>query len=35
MVPRQDQEIVDMIVNEERKHLSELTDMANRLKSGT
>jgi hypothetical protein len=35
MVPRQDQEIIDMIINEEKKHLSELTYMANRLKSGT
>lgn len=35
MVPRQDQEIIDMIINEEKKHLSELTYTANRLRSGT
>jgi rubrerythrin len=35
MVPRQDQEIVDVIINEEKKHLSELTYMANKLKSST
>ncbi len=34
MVPRQDRQIVDMIVNEEKKHLSELTYMADRLRSG-
>ena len=32
MVPRQDQEIVDMITNEEKKHLSELTYMTHSLK---
>ncbi len=32
MVPRPDQEIIDMIVNEERKHLSEFTFMANKLR---
>jgi rubrerythrin len=35
MVPRQDQEIVDVIINEEKKHLSELTYVANKLKSRT
>ena len=35
MVPRQDQEIIDMIINEEKKHLIELTHTANRLRSGT
>lgn len=35
MVPKQDQEIIDMVVNEVKKHLSEFTYMANRLKSGT
>lgn len=35
MVPRQDQEIVDMITNEEKKHLSELTYMVNKLSSRT
>ena len=35
MVPRQDQEIVDVITNEEKKHLSELTYIANKLKSRT
>lgn len=34
MVPRQDQDIMDMIVNEEKKHLSELSYMANRIRSG-
>lgn len=33
MVPRQDREILDMIINEEKKHLSELTYMANRLRA--
>ena len=35
MVPSQDQQIVDMIVSEEKKHLSELTYVAGKLKSGT
>ena len=35
MVPRQDQEIVDVITNEEKKHLSELSYMAHKLKSRT
>jgi rubrerythrin len=35
MVPRQDQEIVDVITNEEKKHLSELTYIMNKLKSNT
>jgi rubrerythrin len=35
MVPRPDQEIVDVITNEEKKHLSELSYMANKLKSST
>jgi rubrerythrin len=35
MVPRQDQEIVDVITNWEKKHLSELTYIANKLKSRT
>ena len=34
MVPRQDQEIMDMIINEEKKHLSELSYMANKMRSG-
>lgn len=34
MVPREDQDIVDMIVSEEQKHLSELTYITNKLKSG-
>jgi rubrerythrin len=33
MVPREDQEIIDVITNEEKRHLSELTYMANKLKS--
>lgn len=33
MVPRQDQDIIDMIVNEEKKHLSELNHMANKIRS--
>lgn len=32
MMPRPDQEIIDMITSEERKHLSELLYMANRLR---
>lgn len=35
MVPRQDQDIVDIIITEERKHLSELTYMAGTLKGST
>jgi rubrerythrin len=35
MVPRQDQELIDMIPNEEKKHLSEFTYMANRLRGET
>jgi hypothetical protein len=35
MVPRQDQEVIDMITSEEKKHLSEFTYMANRLRGGT
>ncbi len=34
MVPRQDQELIDIITNEEKKHLNEFTYMANRLKGG-
>lgn len=34
MLPRQDQNIIDMIVNEEKKHLSELTYLAGKLRSG-
>ena len=34
MIPRQEQEIVDIIISEEKKHLSELTYMANKIKSG-
>jgi len=34
MVPRQDQDIMDMITNEEKKHLSELMYMANKIRSG-
>jgi rubrerythrin len=33
MVPRQDQEIIDIITSEEKKHLSELTYIANKLRS--
>lgn len=32
MVPRHDQQIVDVIINEEKNHLSELTYMTNRLR---
>jgi hypothetical protein len=32
MVPGQDQEIVDVITSEEKKHLSELLYMAGRLR---
>ena len=35
MVPPQDQDIVDIIINEERKHLSELTYMVGRVRSST
>ncbi len=34
MVPRQDQNIIDMITNEEKKHLSELMYLANKVRSG-
>ena len=34
MVPQADQNIIDMITNEEKKHLSELMYLVNRLKSG-
>jgi rubrerythrin len=34
MVPKLDQEIVDTIISEERKHFSELTYMADQLRSG-
>jgi len=34
MVPRQEQDIIDAIINEEKKHLSELTYMANKIRSG-
>ncbi len=34
MVPRQDQDIIDMITNEEKKHLSELMYLANKVRSG-
>jgi hypothetical protein len=34
MVPRKDQDIIDAIVNEEKKHLSELMYIANKIKSG-
>ncbi|MDP3879516.1 MAG: ferritin family protein [Dehalococcoidales bacterium] len=34
MVPRPDQDIIDMITNEEKKHLSELMYMANKMRSG-
>ena len=34
MMPRQDQEIVDVITSEEKKHLSELVYMAGRLRGG-
>jgi rubrerythrin len=34
MVPRQDQEFMDVITSEEKKHLSELLYMANRLRGG-
>ena len=34
MVPRQDQDIIDMITNEEKKHLSELMYLANKIRSG-
>jgi rubrerythrin len=32
MLPRQEQQVIDMIINEEKKHLSELTYMANKLR---
>ncbi len=34
MVPRHDQDIMDMITNEEKKHLSELMYMANKIRRG-
>ncbi|MBI4267904.1 MAG: ferritin family protein [Chloroflexi bacterium] len=34
MVPREDQDIIDMITNEEKKHLSELSYLANKIRSG-
>ena len=34
MVPRQDQDIIDMITNEEKKHLSELMYLANKIRRG-
>jgi hypothetical protein len=34
MVPKQDQDIIDSITNEEKKHLSELLYMANKIRSG-
>jgi len=34
MIPRQDQEIINMIINEEKKHLSELMYIANKIRSG-
>lgn len=34
MLSRQDQDIIDMITSEEKKHLSELMFLANRLRSG-
>ncbi|MBI4186616.1 MAG: ferritin family protein [Chloroflexi bacterium] len=34
MLPRQQHELIDMIVNEEKGHLSELTYIANKLKGG-
>lgn len=34
MIPREDQDIIDMITSEEKKHLSELTYMVNKLRSG-
>ena len=34
MMPRHDQEMVDVITSEEKRHLSELTYMANKLRSG-
>ena len=33
-VPKQDQNIIDMITNEEKKHLSELMYLANKVRSG-
>ena len=33
MVPRHDQEIIDMITSEEKKHLSELVYIANKLRA--
>jgi rubrerythrin len=35
MVPLQDQELIDIITNEEKKHLSEFIYMANRLRGKT
>jgi rubrerythrin len=35
MVPLQDQELIDIITNEEKKHLSEFIYMANNLRSKT
>ena len=34
MFPRQDQDIIDMITSEEKKHLSELMYLANKMRSG-
>ena len=34
MVPRQDQDIMEMIINEEKKHLSELSYLLNKVRSG-
>lgn len=34
MLPNDNQNIVDVIINEEKKHLSELTYLANRLRGG-
>jgi len=33
MLPREGQDIIDMITNEEKKHLSELMYMANKIRS--
>lgn len=35
MVPLQDQELIDIIINEEKKHLSEFIYVANRLRGKT
>jgi len=34
MVPRKDQDLIDAIINEEKKHLNELMYIANKIKSG-